>query len=167
MAGAARDAVIGGDPWRQDRGGVVRADPSVAPVGMGRRMIRGAPRLGRPLACPPACLARGVACGGAPCGRAPGAGVAGGPSVRPVGPWPAHRPWRRTPPPARGAPPDGGPRVPRRVRPGAFPARLTTACSGPRWRGSLGWAQFWCPAGQLTPNSWAAVTLRCHLKFKV
>ena len=36
MAGAARGAVVGGDPWGQDRGGVARADPSVRPVGMGQ-----------------------------------------------------------------------------------------------------------------------------------
>jgi len=36
VAGAARGAVVGGDPWRQDRGGVARADPSVRPVGMGQ-----------------------------------------------------------------------------------------------------------------------------------
>ena len=63
------------------------------------------------------------------CGRAPGAGVAGGPSVHPVGPGPAHGPWRRAPHPPRGAQPGGGLCSPRRVRPGAFPARLTTACS--------------------------------------
>ena len=34
------------------------------PWGCGRRMVGGAPRLGRPLACPPACVARGGACGG-------------------------------------------------------------------------------------------------------
>jgi len=34
------------------------------PWGCGRRMIGGAPRLGRPLACPPACVARAAACGG-------------------------------------------------------------------------------------------------------
>ena len=34
VAGAARGAVVGGDPWGQDRGGVVRACPSVPPVGM-------------------------------------------------------------------------------------------------------------------------------------
>ena len=34
MACRARGAVIGGDPWRQDRGGVARAGPSVQPVRM-------------------------------------------------------------------------------------------------------------------------------------
>ena len=34
MAAAARGAVVGGDPWRQDRGGVARAGPSVQPVRM-------------------------------------------------------------------------------------------------------------------------------------
>ena len=118
-------------------------------------MACGAPRLGRPAACPAACLARGVACGGAPCGRAPGAGVAGGPSVRPVGPGPAHRPWWRTHHPPRGAPPGGGLRVPGRVRPGVLPARLTTACSGRRWRGSGSWARFMWPSGAANAESLA------------
>ena len=30
------------------------------------------------------------------------------------------------------------------------PGLLTRRCSGHRWRGSLGWAQFWCPAAPLT-----------------
>ena len=34
MAGAARDAVIGGDPWRQDHGVAARDGPSVQPVRM-------------------------------------------------------------------------------------------------------------------------------------
>ena len=145
----------GSQPWRGRRwrpvgSGSRRGGPR-RPVGRARGDAAGAWLVARrvwgmPLTCPPACVARGVACAGAPWGVAPGAGDPGDPSVRPVGPWPPHGPWRRAHHPPRGVPPGGGPRVPGIVRPGAR-ARLTMACSRPRWRGFLSWARFMWPSG--------------------
>ena len=166
VACGTRGAGVGGDPWRQDRGGVARAGPSVQPVGSWWADDPWRAAAGVAPGVPPVVAWRVRPRAAARCGRAPGAGDPGDPSVRPVGRWPTHGAWRRAHHPPRGAQPGDGLRVPGRVRPGALPARLTTACSGPRWRGSLGWAQFWCPAGQLTPNRWVALRPISHCKAK-
>jgi len=142
----ARMARGGCGPWRGHRrrpvaAGSRRGGPR-RPVGPAREDEAGgwpvARRVwGGPWRAPRGGVARGAACIGVPCGSAPGAGAAGGPSVHPVGPWPAHDPWRRAPHPPRRTPPGGGPRLPGRMRPGAR-ARLTRRCSRHRWRGS--WA---------------------------
>ena len=85
MAGAARGAVVGGDPWRQDRGGVARAGPSVQPVGAWWADDPWRAASGVTPGVPPVVARRVGSRAAARCGRAPGAGDPGDPSVRPVG----------------------------------------------------------------------------------
>jgi len=85
VAGAARGAVVGGDPWRQDRGGVARAGPSVQPVGAWWADDPWRAASGVTPGVPPVVARRVGSRAAARCGRAPGAGDPGDPSVRPVG----------------------------------------------------------------------------------